>query len=290
MRTLRNPALLLPCLLPLVAVAAAIPPAAKAGTGGAPPRKAKAAAAPAAADGTLNLDRHFGAYRGTFVLHDVSTGRTLRYHPERADRAMPPCSTFKIVNSLIGLETGVLKDENHLYKWDGVKRPIEEWNRDHTLKSAIQVSSVWYYQRLAKEIGPERMRTYLQKLGYGNGQIGDDVTTFWLDGPLLVSPNEQVRFLTRLQAGDVPFSPRTQNIVKKIMVQDTPGSTSVLRAKTGTAGDLKNNTATYGWYVGYVTRGKRTYVFATFLEGGENPSGRTAGSITRAVLKDRGLL
>lgn len=259
-------------LLPLVSVAVS------------PPRRAEA-------DGEeLNLARFFGPYRAAFVLHDVQTGKTLRYRPALCTTRFAPCSTFKIPNSLIGLETGVLRDENHRFAWDGVKRPIEEWNRDHTLHTAFRVSAVWYYQKLAKAIGPARMRKYLDRIGgYGNGRIGGDVTRFWLGEPLAISPDEQVRFLNRLRAGTLPFSKRTQEIVRRVMVQETRGGT-VLRAKTGTQGDLAKNVATEGWYVGYVTTGKRVHVFAAHVDGGPNPSGREAGRITRAILESRGLL
>ncbi|HVK04630.1 MAG TPA: penicillin-binding transpeptidase domain-containing protein [Armatimonadaceae bacterium] len=264
--------------LPLVSVAVAPPPL---------PARAEPRS-------DFDLKQFFGEYRAAFVLYDTGTGRTLRYRPALCATRFTPCSTFKIPNSLIGLQTGVLRDENHRFAWDGVKRPIEEWNRDHTLRSALRVSAVWYYQRLAKAIGPKRMKAYLDRIGgYGNGRIGGDdrITQFWLDGPLLISPDEQVRFLTRLRAGTLPFSERTQEIVRRILIQeDYSGGGAVLRAKTGTDGDLKKGIATAGWYVGYVTSGRRVSVFATHIEGGKNPSGREAGRITREILRSRGLL
>ena len=101
-----------------------------------------------------DLGAHFPGFRAAFVLRDVTGGRTVRHDPARAGTRTGPCSTFKIPNSLIGLETGVIKDASYVLKWDGVRRPREEWNRDHDLRSAMRYSVVWYYQELARRVGP----------------------------------------------------------------------------------------------------------------------------------------
>ena len=90
-----------------------------------------------------DLKRFFDGYSGTFVMLDVGQKKYIRYNREQSEKRLSPCSTFKIPNSLIGLETRVIQDENFMIKWDGTKRPIEAWNQDHTLQTAISNSVVW---------------------------------------------------------------------------------------------------------------------------------------------------
>ncbi len=106
----------------------------------------------------------FEGREGCFILQEGGATRPLERVGTLCAERVSPCSTFKIPNSLIGLETGVLADENAVLPWDGVKRSRPEWNRDHTLASAIKVSVVWYYQELARRVGTERM----QKLVLGD--------------------------------------------------------------------------------------------------------------------------
>ena len=248
--------------------------------------------APTPQSETVDLSQFFAGYQGAFVLFDVAANRTIRYNPAQCAKRVFPCSAHKIFDSLLFLETGVLRNENQVEKWDGKKRPITEWNRDHTLRSAYAVSAVWYYQRLAARVSPKTTLRYIQAVRYGNQQIparfSDGLPHYWLDGPLLISPDEQIAFLTRLQRGDVPFSRRTQTIVRRIMVQQKAGDT-ILRGKTGTDGNLAAGVTTLGWYVGYLEKAGRPYIFAANMSGGKNPSGKKAKEIVLNILKSRGL-
>lgn len=236
-----------------------------------------------------DLSSYFGEYTGAFVLLDMEKNTLLRHNPAKCSRRVCPCSTFKIPNSLIFLETGVVKDEKTPLTWDGHQYPLETWNKDQTLQTAFRNSVVWYYQKMAERVGMKQMREYLDKLNYGNNAPSDKITQFWLDSSLTISPDEQVQFLKRFVDGNLPFSARTQELVRQIMIREKSGNT-ILRAKTGTAGSLKDNVATMGWYVGYVENNNRTYIFATNITGGSNPSGRTAEGITKAILKGKGIL
>ncbi len=132
-----------------------------------------------------------------------------------------PASTFKIPNSIIALETGVVEDpDKDIFKWDGVKRSIEAWNKDHTLRSAIAVSAVPVYQEIARRIGPERMQKYVDLMDYGNRDIGGGIDQFWLTGNLRIDPMQQIDFLDRLHRGVLPVSRRSQELVRDIIAGD----------------------------------------------------------------------
>jgi beta-lactamase class D len=232
------------------------------------------------------LNETFKGYRACFVEVGPDKKNIVRYNPEQAEERLSPCSTFKIPNSLIGLETGVLKDENHPMKWDGVKHHIESWNQDQTLKSAVANSVVWYFQNEATLVGSQRMQHYLNLIGYGNNDISGGLTTFWLDSSLKISANEQVEFIERLVESKLPFSQRSIDITKNLILLKTTDK-GELHGKTGSGRDREK--AGLGWFVGYVIHDGKPYYFATNMQG-PGAWGIKAREITIDLLTKQGLL
>jgi len=258
---------------------------------GAPDRKAAGATATGAATtGAAAAGSAFGPFRGSFVLFDVKTGRTERINEAQAAERLSPCSTFKILNSLIGLETGVIKDADFVIPWDHVTRSRAAWNQDHTLRSAIEASVVPYYQELARRVGPERMARSVRAVHYGNEDLSGGIDRFWLDSSLQISADEQVAFLTRLYRNDLPFSRRSIEIVKEILPRLQGGGGAVLRGKTGSGVDEERHRS-LGWFVGYVERGSDAAIFATNIKGTEQEGadGPKARDVTLRLLKERKL-
>lgn len=205
---------------------------------------------------------HAAGVTGTLVMLELESGRWLASDSVRAVQRLLPASTFKIPNSLIALECGVLRDERQTLPWDGVTRPIEGWNRDHTLRSALVVSAVPIYQDFARRIGEERMRQWLDSLHYGNADCGGGIDHFWLDGRLAISAVEQVDFLARLARLELPMGERSQRILREALIVEAAPD-YVLRAKTGWAARLEPG---HGWWVGWLEREGRTLVFALNLD------------------------
>jgi beta-lactamase class D len=226
---------------------------------------------------------------GSFVLYDLQHNSFTFFNEPQCRQRFTPASTFKICNSLIGLETGVIADERFVIPWDSVERPRHEWNHDHDLKSAFKNSTVWYYQELARRVGGERMKLWLDRARYGNADTSGGIDRFWLTGNLRVAPVEQIDFLVRLRKNELPFSRRTMDIVRGIMVADST-SRYVLRAKTGLG--TEENTD-IGWYVGYVEREGNAYFFSTCIQnsGREIPGFMRARiDITRRILTELGII
>jgi len=199
---------------------------------------------------------------GSFVLYDQSEDKYIFYNQSQFKKQFTPASTFKICNSLIGLETGVIEDENFVIPWDSVTRWLPVWNLDQDLKSAFKNSAVWYYQEVARQVGGEQMKYWLEKSNYGNADTSGGIDKFWLTGGLRISPEEQIDFLRRLHDNSLPFSQRSMDIVKSIMVvKDTLGY--VVRAKSGWGIQEEVN---IGWYVGYVERDKKVFYFANCIQ------------------------
>lgn len=150
---------------------------------------------------------------GSFLLYDLKKNAYTAYRFDRCQQGFLPASTFKIANTLIGLETGILKDEHTPMKWDGVQRDMPAWNQDHTLQSAFQVSCVPCYRELARKIGLENMQNFLNKARYGQMDVrADNLDQFWLTGKSRISQVEEIDFLRRIHSGDVPFSGRSRAV------------------------------------------------------------------------------
>ena len=182
---------------------------------------------------------------GSMLVVDARTAEatTHVYHLARAQRRYSPASTFKIPHSLFALDAGILRDEFQVIPWDGVQRPTPAWNADQNLRSAMRNSTVWVYERFARELGDARETAYLQKLGYGNAAISGE-KPFWVEGDLAISSFEQIAFLRRLYRNALPFQPVHQLLVKDVMIT-AAGPDWILRAKTGWTGSI-------GWWVGWI--------------------------------------
>ena len=236
------------------------------------------------------LGKYFEEFhvKGSFVLYDLHRDRFTCYNPDQLNQEFLPASTFKICNSLIALETGVIPDENAVIKWDGVKRDNPSWDRDNDLKSAFRNSVVWFYQELARRVGETRMQEWLRKAHYGNEKISGGIDQFWLRGELRITPAQQIDFLKRLYLDRLPFSPRTIETVKRVMVAEQTDNYT-LRAKTGWA---SGNSV--GWYVGYVETQEDVFFFSTCVQGTSQQDsqnfGRSRTEITRRILRALGVL
>lgn len=197
---------------------------------------------------------------GSILIYDSKNDTYYSNDFERAATEFLPASTFKVTNSIIGLETGVLKDRNHLFKWDGEPRRLKNWEADLTLAEAYKASCVPCYQEVARTIGTERMNEYLKKLDYGNMEIADSmIDIFWLEGEFKISQKQQIDFLKRFYNKELPISDRTFDIMRKLMVLDE-NENYTLSGKTGWAILNDNN---IGWFIGFVEKGDNVYYMAT---------------------------
>lgn len=229
--------------------------------------------------------------RGTALIYDERADRYLVFDRARAETRFIPASTFKLFNALVALDSGAVKDEYEVLRWDGVKRSFEDWNRDHSLASGMKFSVVWFYQEMARRAGAERMQGWLDRAGYGNRDSGGGIDRFWLDGGLRISAVEQIAFLRRLADGRLPFSPRAQETVRRITTLEADPA-YLLHAKTGWAlGGAADGKTDLGWIVGWVERDGRRWFFALNLDmpnGGADASRRLP--LARALLARSGAL
>ncbi len=184
--------------------------------------------------------------KGTIVVADERAGirSTFFYDEARAKQRYSPASTYKIPHTLMALDAGAVRDEFQVFRWDGVARSFAAHNQDQDLRSAMRNSTIWVYEKFAKEIGVNKAQDYLRKLNYGNQDPTTARGNYWVDGNLAVSAYEQISFLKKLYRNELPFRIEHQRLVKDIMIVEA-GRDWILRAKTGWEGRM-------GWWVGWV--------------------------------------
>jgi len=218
---------------------------------------------------------------GTFVLYDIGKKRLTLVNEVRAETRKIPASTFKIANSLIALETAVIDDENQLIPYGGMPQPFKSWERDMSMRKAIRVSNVPIYQELARRIGFENYGKRLKRLRYGNAEVGQDIETFWLKGPLKISAIEQARFLASLAKQKLPLSKRSQTVVRDILRLERKGS-SVLFGKTGWT---VTPNPQLGWFVGWVENERGIFSFALNIDMNSRRDAKKRKALAKVLLK-----
>jgi beta-lactamase class D len=199
---------------------------------------------------------------GTFALRKVGSDDTQVYDVERAELPMLPASTFKILNTMVILQTGARSNVDEVLVWDGIDRGVEEWNQDHSLRSGIKVSAVWMFQEMARRVGDDAMADWVDRAEYGNRDIGGGIDEFWLRGDLRISALGQLDFLERLVTGALPFDDDVMSQAREIIVREE-GDDWSWSYKSGTALAAE---PTLGWLVGIAERADDDWVFALNID------------------------
>lgn len=225
----------------------------------------------------------FGDYEGSFVLYDSAKEDWFVYDMERATLRRAPNSTYKIYDALFGLEEGIISTEDSLITWDKETYPFETWNADQTLDSAMEFSVNWYFQEIDKKMGKDCILRYLKEIGYGNANMGGNLSSYWLESSLLISPAEQVELLYALHSGQLGFCEEHIDTVKDAILV-TASDTGTLYGKTGTG--RVDGSDVNGWFVGFLETEGNTYYFATNIEAEKNATGSKAADITLSLLSD----
>jgi beta-lactamase class D len=223
----------------------------------------------------------------------MGVGEVRRSPADACATRVTPASTFKVPHALAALDSGVLSGPDVTFAYEGNVDGPEIWKRDHTLASAIRHSVVWYFQRIAKLLGPDRERQYLARFDYGNQDSSSGLTTFWLDESLRIAPDEQERFLVALYEDKLPVSKEAMKTVREILVQppgvvvnavgehpfDAPWPDgAVVSAKTGRADGVL-------WLVGNVRRGARSWVFVSCVIGSSDADPMAAIDLAASSLR-----
>ncbi|HEX8334717.1 MAG TPA: penicillin-binding transpeptidase domain-containing protein [Segetibacter sp.] len=239
-----------------------------------------------------SLKQFFDANKvtGTFAIYDNGQGQFTIYNLSRyKDSAYLPASTFKIVNSLIGLETGRIVDEKMKIKPVTLQASRPECDREMTMKEAFTLSCIPYYQEVARMIGKDTMQHYLDSLGYGaryKKAVINKIDSFWIDNSIKITADEQLGLVKKLYFDQLPFQKRTQRIVKEVMLVEKNANYS-LSYKTGWG--YKENGKSIGWIVGWIEENRHPYPFVLNIEGEHDMDMRTVRlNVLNSIFKHLG--
>lgn len=232
---------------------------------------------------SLDLSTYFGEYKGSFVLYDLENDVWSIYDMKHAALRIAPDSTYKIYDALFGLEEGVITPDDSLIAWNGENYPFEVWNADQDLPSAIHSSVNWYFQEIDKQLGKPCVNHYIQEIGYGNENVNGDLSSYWMESSLKISPIEQVKLLTSLYNNHFGFAPEHIQAVKDAICLSVSEKGSIY-GKTGTG--RVDGQDVNGWFIGYVETTGHTYFFASNIQNDHDATGKKASEISLSILSD----
>lgn len=246
-------------------------------------------------DMEVDWSGYFDGRNGAAVVYDPSARKLMSYNSDLASVRRSPCSTFKIISSLIALENGILEPENSIRPWSGEIFRNEDWNRDISFEEAFRASCVWYFRQLTDEIGSGTMGRELERLSYGNCDISDwegdtdnnnrALTGFWLESSLEISPREQVQVMERIFGKDTVYSEKTLEELKKVMLVPQDGWDGLsIYGKTGTG--MTEGAVVDAWFTGFARderEGKQLF-FCVWL--GRTDDAEVSGAVARKIAID----
>ncbi len=231
----------------------------------------------------IDLSENFNEYDGSFVLYDATANSWQIYNKDHAATRIAPASTFKIYTALFGLESGIIAPKKSQLSWEGKKYTYDTWNVDQTLESAMKNSVTWYFQAIDQKVGLSSIKDFVHEIGYGNQIVRGDISSYWLNSSLKISPIEQVETLKKFYYNEFHFSPENIKAVKNsiCLSSNTDGS---LFGKTGTMEVRHQNIS--GWFIGFIEKSEHIYFFATNIESEKNTTGPIASELTLSILSD----
>lgn len=231
----------------------------------------------------IDLSSYFSKYNGSFVLYDLKSDTWRIYNKNLATKRVSPDSTYKIYDALLGLEEDIITPEDSFIAWNGENYPFEAWNSDQTLQSAMSASVNWYFQSIDRQLTYADIQSYIHQIKYGNENLGSNLSSYWLESSLKISPVEQVELLMKLQNNSFGFSPENINAVKDSICLSSSDA-GKFYGKTGTG--RVNGKDINGWFIGYIEIADNTYFFANNIESDDDAAGSNAAKITMSILSD----
>jgi beta-lactamase class D len=236
-----------------------------------------------------SVKKYFDAHNveGCFTMLRNTDGEITVYNMALDTQRFQPASTFNLITSLVGLQTGRITSEDMVVRWDRVNRPQKEWNRNLNMKDAFRVNSDPYFSEIVKRIGTDTLKAWIDSLSYGNRNVAGGTDSVWKNNTLLISPDEQLGLLKKLYFDQLPFRKSVMLAVRNAMVKEE-NTLYKLSYVTGSGTDPGNKRI--GWVTGWIEENLHVYFFVTFIRSA-NPSAdmnRMQVDITRDILKEYG--
>ena len=235
---------------------------------------------------------YFEGINGAAVIYDPTMNSYQIYNQKLALTRRSPCSTFKIISSLIALENGIIEPDNSTRVWSGEVFWNEDWNKDIDFSEAFHSSCVWYFREVIDEMGSDTIQEELNKLQYGNCDISDwsgklntnnnnpALTGFWIESSLLISPKEQVEVMERIFGDNTSYSEETRKQLEQVMLLPEPNESNILfYGKTGMGKSY--GTVVDSWFTGFADSPEKRIYFCIYL--GETANKNVSSAKAREI-------
>jgi beta-lactamase class D len=243
------------------------------------------------------IDKQMGGIDTCVVVADAKDGRTLYQYGDAGVcmRNLPPCETFDIANSLIGLQQGLITTTG-VVKWDGTPQPVEAWQTDANLGKAFKGGIGWWFQKLAQGVGHDGYVRQLKAFDYGDRDPAGPVTSFWMGphqgGGLGISTRQQVAFLKRFYDGSLPGRPQDAAFVRGLLESETRADAkgqATMTGQTGSCASQPDGSRNVGWWIGRLKTPAHDLLFAASLEAANAPPGSEVEERVKDAFADAGL-
>ena len=210
----------------------------------------------------LNFLHKSMGVKSTIIVYNQQKNKLITNDTIAYKEMYSPNSTFYLYESLIGLESGNIKDSADIYSWDFVRYPNENWNQDQNLSVALKHQTEWYFKQVAKTIDTSKMQSWLNLMGYGNKDISGGIDQFWKNNSLKISIKQQFDLFKRLYYYNLPFSFDYLKFIRKTFVKNRLTNKNLYSFKT----KGMNNNKPMIWYLGYVEFLNNTYLVVHCVE------------------------
>lgn len=218
------------------------------------------------------------------LVVDAAGGETLYRRGSECDLRVSPASTFKVPLAVMGFDSGVLTGPDtpawpYKGEYGGTRKGTKV---TITPTTWLSESVLWYSQVLVSKLGGDAFARYVADFDFGNQDVSGDpsadngLTRSWVDSSLKISPREQVAFVRKLIAGDLPVADTAQAMTVSILPRFTAGEWQVA-GKTGSFIERKGKYH-WGWFVGFAESRDRRVVVARLIRDLERP-GLTYGGL-----------
>ena len=244
------------------------------------PEQSGEAKAPAPSVVNADYTAYFQGVEGTAVFLNSRENTYYIYNQDLAEKPSSPCSSFKIISCLMGLESGAIDPANSTLEWNGTNFPVDEWNKDIDYQQAFESSCIWYFRRVIDTIGGAYVQDTMNRLNYGNRDITEwqgslnnlifpdmkdykELNGFWQESSLQISPTQQVDVLKRIFEDRGVFSDQSLALIKDVMLVENTEDTLRIYGKTGSG--KKDANWSDAWFVGLFEKDGETTYFAVRL-------------------------
>lgn len=222
------------------------------------------------APNNVTVDASLGSYfkeagvEGCVALLDNGNGEFTVYNLSRyRDSAFAPGASFDMVIALAGLQTGIISSDSAVLN-PGATASLTEENKSRTMYDALRTSAAPYFQEVARRIGRDTMQHWLDTLSYGTHNLKTSLDSFWLDGSLKLTPDEQLGFVKRLYFGQLPFFKVNQEMVKRALIREQ-NTAYTLAVHTGPGVWDSARKKSIGWVTGWIERDRQPRFFVLNL-------------------------